>query len=83
MKELYSLKDDLETLEKSDIEKNFRSSFSKLEALKSKYVQNIKIFLEKSIDDQILPKEQISYYKKNRGKIDNIDIFINDYLNIK
>lgn len=82
MKELYSLKGilDAKKLEKPEIESLYRSSFSKVEATKSKYIENIKRFLEKSIEDSILPKEQLAYYKKNRGKIENIDIFINDFL---
>ena len=80
MNDIYSLKNLLDTSPKVDIEKKFRDSFSKLESMKMNYIKNIKIFLEKSIDESLLPKEQVSYYKKNRGKIDNIDIFINDYL---
>jgi len=79
MKDLYSLKDILE--DNSDIvKKRYREVFSQVETSKNEYIENIKNFLEKSIDEEIITKEQVSYYTKNRGKISNINIYINDFL---
>ena len=82
MKDLYGLKDLLDDSHTNNetIKKSFRESFSNVESIKNKYIENIKRFIEKSIDESILTREQLSYYKKNRGKIDSIDIFINDFL---
>ena len=80
MEDLYSLKDLLEEEDEEIIKKEFRSVFTNVEQTKKKYIENIKIFIEKSIEDAILPKQQLLYYKKNRGKIENLDIFINDFL---
>lgn len=79
MKDIHSLKDTLED-DDEKVKKEYRTVFSNVESVKNKFIENIKGFIEKSIDDSILPKEQLLYYKKNRGKIENLDIFINDFL---
>tara|TARA_B100000674_G_C37974654_1_gene978734 strand:+ start:744 stop:5876 length:5133 start_codon:yes stop_codon:yes gene_type:complete len=79
MKNLYALKDILEE-DDEVVKKEYRSVFSNVEGVKNKYLENIKLFIEKSIEDSTLPKEQLLYYKKNRGKIENLDIYINDFL---
>ena len=79
MKDIHSLKDILEG-DDEKVKKEYRNVFSNVESVKNKFIENIKVFIEKSIDDSILSKEQILYYKKNRGKIENLGIFINDFL---
>jgi len=79
MKDLYSLKDILGD-DREIVKKKYREVFSMVETVKNKYLENIKTFIEKSIEDETLSREQIKYYKKNRGKIENLDIFINDFL---
>ena len=79
MKDIYSLKDLLED-DHEKIKAEYRRVFNNVESIKNKFIENIQLFIEKSIDDSILSKEQIAYYKKNRGKIVNLNIFINDFL---
>lgn len=79
MREIYGLKDILEG-DNDLVKKSFRETFSKMEGIKNKYVEEIKLFIQRSIDESILSKEQVNYFKKNRGKIENLDIFINDFL---
>ena len=79
MKDIYSLKDLLED-DHEKIKAEYRRVFNTVESIKNKFIENIQLFIEKSIDDSILSKEQIAYYKKNRGKIVNLNIFINDFL---
>ena len=76
---IYALKDILET-PSEEIKKEYRSVFSSIETVKNTFVNNIKGFIQKSIDDSILSKTQLAYFKKNRGKVDNLDLFINDFL---
>ena len=80
MNNIYSLKDIVEDDDDEKVKKEYRTVFNNVESVKNKYIENIKLFIEKSIDESILSKEQLSYYKKNRGKIENLDIYINDYL---
>tara|TARA_B100000427_G_C15496606_1_gene590093 strand:- start:595 stop:1980 length:1386 start_codon:yes stop_codon:yes gene_type:complete len=79
MKDIYSLKDLLED-DHEKIKAEYRRVFNTVESIKNKFIENIQLFIEKSIDDSMLSKEQIAYYKKNRGRIDNLNIFINDFL---
>lgn len=79
MESMYSLKDILGE-DHLTVKKEYRSVFNNIDSMKNKYIGNIKSFIQNSINDSILSKEQLSYYKKNRGKIEDLDNFINKSL---
>ena len=61
MKDLYSLKDILDD-DREIVKKRYREVFSIVETVKNKYLENIKAFVEKSIEDE--NSRQTNYYRK-------------------
>lgn len=74
---LYNLREDTPEV----IAREYRTAFNLVEDYKNKSIENIKLFFLKSQDEGMLESSQIKYFKKNRGKLNQLDIYINYYLN--
>lgn len=63
------------------IKREYRTAFNLVDDYKNKAIENIKLFILKSQDEGMIDPTQLKYFKKNRGTLNQIDIYINYYLN--
>ena len=73
---LYNISNDNPTL----VKKEYRETFNLVEDYKIKAIQNIKSFFIKSNQEGILRIDQMKYFKKNKGTLEQLDIYLNYYL---
>lgn len=74
---LYNLSDETDEV----INREYRTAFNLVEDYKNRAIENMKLFFIKSLDDGMLEPAQIKYFKANRGSLNQLDIYINYYLN--